>query len=218
MCVPGRRYERWGWDELVKESCPPNSTPNTSSVARGRCVDPDGDGWGWDGIGSCRVVVTGEVLVNGALDCVDTDGDGWGWDGTSSCRASTGSVAGSFSEGDSATESVDGNGLSTDTSITDVCTASFCTFSLPSVNLRQDGFSIGTSVGECTLVEVIYSVYDAATGLVLWENATLVNGSRSLFDENYGTLPMNTSYTIFMKSFDSCGCKSNELQQSYNAN
>ncbi len=41
-----------------------------------QCIDTDGDGWGWDGTGSCRVA------------CIDTDpvGDGWGWDGTESCR------------------------------------------------------------------------------------------------------------------------------------
>ena len=44
------------------------------------CIDTDGDGWGWDGVASCRVGAT----PNG--ECVDTDGDGWGWDGTDSCR------------------------------------------------------------------------------------------------------------------------------------
>jgi len=40
------------------------------------CIDPDGDGWGWDGTVSCRV----DQSV-----CLDTDGDGWGWDGQASC-------------------------------------------------------------------------------------------------------------------------------------
>jgi len=52
----------------------------------GSCVDTDpvGDGWGWDGVSSCRVIGTQPQ----AAACVDTDpvGDGWGWDGVSSCR------------------------------------------------------------------------------------------------------------------------------------
>jgi lysophospholipase L1-like esterase len=53
------------------------------------CVDTDpvGDGWGWDGVSSCRISATQPQ----AASCVDTDpvGDGWGWDGASSCRIST---------------------------------------------------------------------------------------------------------------------------------
>ncbi len=37
-----------------------------------------GDGWGWDGENSCRIVVS-------AGACIDFDGDGWGWNGVSSC-------------------------------------------------------------------------------------------------------------------------------------
>ncbi len=49
-------------------------------------TDPVGDGWGWDGSKSCRVVSnSGNSAVSA---CVDTDpiGDGWGWNGTTSCR------------------------------------------------------------------------------------------------------------------------------------
>ena len=42
------------------------------------CVDPDGDGWGWDGVQSC-------VVPTPDSNCIDFDGDGWGWDGTASC-------------------------------------------------------------------------------------------------------------------------------------
>jgi len=45
------------------------------------CLDPDGDGWGWDGSQSC--VVTPQASVSSA--CVDSDGDGYGWDGSASC-------------------------------------------------------------------------------------------------------------------------------------
>ena len=43
------------------------------------CFDSDGDGWGWDGTGSCRIQ---------PIACIDIDGDGWGWDGSGSCRLS----------------------------------------------------------------------------------------------------------------------------------
>lgn len=46
------------------------------------CIDLDGDGWGWDGSMSCRVMDLD--LMRGA--CVDYDGDGWGWDGVESCQ------------------------------------------------------------------------------------------------------------------------------------
>ncbi|MEM7255894.1 MAG: cytochrome c peroxidase [Pseudomonadota bacterium] len=50
------------------------------------CVDPDGDGWGWDGARSCRVAA--DVATREAT-CVDPDGDGWGWDGMRSCQVAT---------------------------------------------------------------------------------------------------------------------------------
>lgn len=48
------------------------------------CFDPDGDGWGWNGVESCRVTTT----VEPQLTCLDPDGDGWGWNGVESCRVS----------------------------------------------------------------------------------------------------------------------------------
>jgi len=48
------------------------------------CIDTDGDGWGWNGVTSCRLEVV-------ASACVDTPpvGDGWGWDGVTSCQLPT---------------------------------------------------------------------------------------------------------------------------------
>lgn len=45
----------------------------------GSCIDLDGDGWGWNGVSSCRA---SEVVQTG---CIDHDGDGWGWDGSNTC-------------------------------------------------------------------------------------------------------------------------------------
>ena len=50
-----------------------------TSIRSNRCIDTDGDGWGWNGDASCRI----EPSV---LTCVDNDGDGWGWNGSASCR------------------------------------------------------------------------------------------------------------------------------------
>lgn len=49
------------------------------------CTDTDGDGWGWDGTSSC---VMSDFYSKFYLPsrCTDTDGDGWGWDGYRSCR------------------------------------------------------------------------------------------------------------------------------------
>lgn len=48
----------------------------------GECIDtpPTGDGWGWDGLQSCRIGADPE--------CFDSPpvGDGWGWNGSASCR------------------------------------------------------------------------------------------------------------------------------------
>ena len=67
---------------------------NRQQPQSGNCVDTDpiGDGWGWDGVTSCRVSGAGPEPEPESATCVDTDpvGDGWGWDGSSSCR--TGSV------------------------------------------------------------------------------------------------------------------------------
>ncbi len=75
------------------------------------CIDPDGDGWGWDGASSCQVAVQGND-INSTFSvsvpavqltpsrCVDDDGDGWGWNGSGSCQvgesASTASATQQF--------------------------------------------------------------------------------------------------------------------------
>lgn len=38
------QYNGWGWNPATRTSCPP---------IKNQCVDPDGDGWGWDGTQSC---------------------------------------------------------------------------------------------------------------------------------------------------------------------
>ncbi len=71
----------------------------SNASAFGPCVDPDGDGWGWDGVGSCKMggdttnntnnnetPSNNETPTQGAGPCVDPDGDGWGWDGVGSCK------------------------------------------------------------------------------------------------------------------------------------
>ena len=85
-----------------QSSAAPSSGPDTQHDAlpdslQLSCLDPDGDGWGWDGTASCRV--DGQSSATHLSDlavasdappssnaCVDGDGDGWGWDGTASCR------------------------------------------------------------------------------------------------------------------------------------
>lgn len=51
------------------------------------CLDspPVGDGWGWDGVNSCRIEST-NVVSSG--QCFDSPplGDGFGWDGVNTCR------------------------------------------------------------------------------------------------------------------------------------
>ncbi len=53
------------------------STPSFAQNSSPSCVDTDGDGWGWTGTETCRVL---------PITCIDSDGDGWGWDGASTCR------------------------------------------------------------------------------------------------------------------------------------
>lgn len=66
----------------------PEQPPVTESPA-GDCVDtsPVGDGWGWNGVESCRVASTGNDQPMAGM-CEDTPpvGDGWGWNGVESCR------------------------------------------------------------------------------------------------------------------------------------
>ena len=53
-------------------------TTETTENAEVACIDVDGDGYGWDGEGVCRIDVI----------CYDTVplGDGFGWDGSNSCE------------------------------------------------------------------------------------------------------------------------------------
>ena len=55
------------------------------NATHGVCDDPDGDGWGWDGVQSCRV----EGVEPTAGECVDFDGDGYGWNGVQTCVVGT---------------------------------------------------------------------------------------------------------------------------------
>jgi len=69
-------YNGWGWNPVESVSCPPldecdyadaglyggwgwNAATQTSCAplmpTAGECIDSDGDGWGWDGVASCRV-------------------------------------------------------------------------------------------------------------------------------------------------------------------
>lgn len=96
---------------------------SSSSESSGECLDPDGDGWGWNGA-SCRVVdssagqstggsqstgsgSSSSGASSGSGSCLDPDGDGWGWNGascrTSSANSQTGS--GSSSSGSSSSNS-----------------------------------------------------------------------------------------------------------------
>ena len=78
-----------------------NNVPETQPESlQTSCLDPDGDGWGWDGTASCRVdsqnqsdgtdisddAVAADAAPGLSNACLDDDGDGWGWDGTASCR------------------------------------------------------------------------------------------------------------------------------------
>lgn len=58
----------WGWNPITRMSCGP-------------CVDWDGDGWGWDGMNSCRI----DLQEPTCFDSPPT-GDGWGWNGSAACR------------------------------------------------------------------------------------------------------------------------------------
>jgi hypothetical protein len=53
----------------------------------GKCIDSDGDGWGWDGVKSCRISQSSSA-VSSSGTCIDEDGDGYGWDGYRTCLIS----------------------------------------------------------------------------------------------------------------------------------
>ncbi len=63
-------------------------SPVNAATTNLECVDSDGDGWGWDGVQSCRVTGPDGSPVPVLTECIDTDGDGWGWDGEQSCLIS----------------------------------------------------------------------------------------------------------------------------------
>ncbi len=57
-------------------------TPADQENDGNECVDPDGDGWGWDGATSCRVAAqTDPAEVTSSCDYSSADlNNGWGWD------------------------------------------------------------------------------------------------------------------------------------------
>ena len=81
---------------LCQEAPPQAPVPFNGGSA---CEDtpPLGDGWGWNGTGSCRVLggpnnPDPQPEVPTDSNCEDTPpiGDGWGWNGSSSCRVGEG--------------------------------------------------------------------------------------------------------------------------------
>ena len=72
------------------------------------CIDTDKDGWGWNGVESCKITRTivssnrltdrltlenlhiqdhvAEFSTQDITDCIDSDNDGWGWNGVESCK------------------------------------------------------------------------------------------------------------------------------------
>ena len=76
----------WGWDPVTETSCRLDQAEQTVQAAQ-ECPDSDGDGWGWNGVESCRVT----EFVNEAGECIDVLPlfDGWGWNGVASCITTT---------------------------------------------------------------------------------------------------------------------------------
>ena len=58
--------------------------PTIEPMIVGTCIDPDGDGFGWNGFATCDPTIPENIID--PPPCIDTDGDGYGWDGTQSCR------------------------------------------------------------------------------------------------------------------------------------
>ena len=65
--------------EMVTEAPAP-----VEPILVGTCIDPDGDGFGWNGFATCDPMIPENIID--PPPCIDTDGDGYGWDGTQSCR------------------------------------------------------------------------------------------------------------------------------------
>jgi hypothetical protein len=65
------------------------------NTAEKKCVDTDGDGWGWDGEKSCKMsdsTQNNNSAGNTGI-CIDEDGDGYGWDGYRTCLVNNDSQA-----------------------------------------------------------------------------------------------------------------------------
>ncbi len=65
----------------------------------GPCIDSDNDGFGWNGVATCRTITQSPPVNSSATRqtqvstvsnqvCADPDNDGYGWDGTRSCLVS----------------------------------------------------------------------------------------------------------------------------------
>lgn len=67
---------------------PGNTSAPVSSgggATNGACIDTDGDGFGWDGVGTCIPPTASPTAPAAPMACIDTDGDGFGWDGSNTC-------------------------------------------------------------------------------------------------------------------------------------
>jgi hypothetical protein len=78
----------WGWNPVTLKSCRLDlgqSTTDNSEPSSSECVDTDpvNDGWGWNGVTSCRVPLERDVYR-----CDDVGSAPWGWNATlsTSCR------------------------------------------------------------------------------------------------------------------------------------
>lgn len=79
--------------------------PSATSLPIAVCVDPDQDGWGWDGVESCKMDAFYSTSIE-TSSCFYVDEKGWGWDGENSCFVGTdGSV--SFSSSSSNSNSIE---------------------------------------------------------------------------------------------------------------
>ena len=89
-------------------SVPQLSPPTTPQVLpqAGPCIDSDGDGFGWNGIATCRITaatVTLPPLTSVSTQaCIDSDGDGFGWNGVATCLVSSANSGGNSVSGNSA--------------------------------------------------------------------------------------------------------------------
>ncbi len=92
---------------------------SSATDGQGPCLDPDGDGWGWNG-SSCRVssdptssttnttTSSSSSSSSNSGECIDPDGDGWGWNGAS-CRVASGAQSNTGSSQGSGSSSGSGS-------------------------------------------------------------------------------------------------------------